>query len=75
VRKRFKVVIYYGVDDRGKYRGRKRVDKFNSYEEAEAYAESRMRRKDMAYNVSVYWAVQRLDYYNCNTVGWEEETE
>jgi len=55
VRKRFKVVIYYGVDDQGKYKRRREVGGFDSYEEAEAYAKSPMRREDMAYNVAAYW--------------------
>jgi len=55
VRKRFKVVIFYGVDDQGKYKRRKEVGGFDSYEEAEAYAKSSIRRGDTAYNVASYW--------------------
>jgi len=53
--KRFKVVIFYSVDDQGKYKRRKEVGGFDSYEEAEAYAKSSIRRGDMAYNVAAYW--------------------
>jgi len=59
-KKKYKVVIYYGVDDRGRYQRREEVGGFDSYEVAEAYAEVQtFLKEDVGHNVMVYFEEDR----------------